>query len=211
MGSHSRILTTTAPPPQGSAPSPACQGAGSTTHRPAPHRAGPALLQAGPAQTQPFQRLPGSASVSLVVKNSLPMQETQKTRVQSLGQEDPPENSTGNPLEYSCLENPMDRGAWRATVNGLTKNQTRLSTHVGTWPPCPPGSGAGRQGRAGRDPSGLPTLCRARLELHPQSRVLLPGSPQSAPPRVGGVTRKGLFHQPPGCGWVNTEARLAAP
>ena len=33
----------------------------------------------------------------------------------------------GNPLPYSCLENPMDRGAWWATVHGLTKSQTALS------------------------------------------------------------------------------------
>ena len=33
----------------------------------------------------------------------------------------------GNPLEYSCLENPVDRGAWRATVHGVTKNRTQLS------------------------------------------------------------------------------------
>ena len=32
----------------------------------------------------------------------------------------------GNPLQYHCLENPMDRGAWRATVRGVTKSQTRL-------------------------------------------------------------------------------------
>ena len=32
----------------------------------------------------------------------------------------------GNPLQYSCLENPMDRGAWRATVHRLAKSQTRL-------------------------------------------------------------------------------------
>ena len=32
-----------------------------------------------------------------------------------------------NPLQYSCLENPMDRGAWWATVHGITKNQTRLN------------------------------------------------------------------------------------
>ena len=30
----------------------------------------------------------------------------------------------GNPLQYSCLENSMDRGAWWATVHGVTKNQT---------------------------------------------------------------------------------------
>ena len=33
----------------------------------------------------------------------------------------------GNPLQYSCLENSIDRGAWRATVHGVTKNQTQLS------------------------------------------------------------------------------------
>ena len=48
-----------------------------------------------------------------------------KTRVQSPGQEDPlPEH--GNPLQYSCLENPVDRGAWRAAVHGVTESQTRL-------------------------------------------------------------------------------------
>ena len=33
----------------------------------------------------------------------------------------------GNPLQYSCLENPMDRGAWQATVHGVTKSQARRS------------------------------------------------------------------------------------
>ena len=33
----------------------------------------------------------------------------------------------GNPLQYSCLENPMDRGAWRATVHGVAKSQIQLS------------------------------------------------------------------------------------
>ena len=38
----------------------------------------------------------------------------------------------GNPLQYSCLENPLDRGAWWATVHGVTKGQTLtwLSTHA---------------------------------------------------------------------------------
>ena len=35
-----------------------------------------------------------------------------------------PGGGNGNPLQYSCLGNPMDRGAWRATVCGVTKNQT---------------------------------------------------------------------------------------
>ena len=33
----------------------------------------------------------------------------------------------GYPLQYSCLENSMDRGAWQATVHGVTKSQTQLS------------------------------------------------------------------------------------
>ena len=33
----------------------------------------------------------------------------------------------GNPLQYSCLKNPMDKGAWWPTVHGVTKNPTRLS------------------------------------------------------------------------------------
>ena len=37
-----------------------------------------------------------------------------------------------NPLQYSCLENSTDKGAWRATVCGVTKSQTRLSTQAWT-------------------------------------------------------------------------------
>ena len=37
-----------------------------------------------------------------------------------------PGEGHGNPLQYSCLVNPMDRGAWRATVHGTAKNWTRL-------------------------------------------------------------------------------------
>ena len=50
----------------------------------------------------------------------------QETWVRSLGQEDPPGEGNGNPLQYSCLENPMDRGAWWATVHRVAKSQTRL-------------------------------------------------------------------------------------
>ena len=38
-----------------------------------------------------------------------------------------PGEGIGYSLQYSCLDNPMDRGAWRATVHGVTKSQTRLS------------------------------------------------------------------------------------
>ena len=38
-----------------------------------------------------------------------------------------PGEGNGNPLQDPCLENPMDRGAWLATVHGVTKSRTRLS------------------------------------------------------------------------------------
>ena len=38
-----------------------------------------------------------------------------------------PGEGNDNPLQYSCLENPMDTGAWRATVCGVAKSETRLS------------------------------------------------------------------------------------
>ena len=56
--------------------------------------------------------------VAQMVKNLPAMQET---RVQSPGEEN------SNPLQYSFLENPIDRGAWLATVHGVTKDQTQLS------------------------------------------------------------------------------------
>ena len=50
-----------------------------------------------------------------------------------------PGQGHGNPLQYSCLGNPMDRGAWRATVHKVGKSQTRLkylSAHTPLWPWC---------------------------------------------------------------------------
>ena len=53
----------------------------------------------------------------------------------------PPGEGNGNPFQYSGLENPMDRGAWWATVHGVTQSQTRLSDeaqHSGTIAKNPP-------------------------------------------------------------------------
>ena len=41
-----------------------------------------------------------------------------------------PGEGNGNPLQYSCLENSMDRGTWRASAHGVAKSQTQLSTHT---------------------------------------------------------------------------------
>ena len=45
-------------------------------------------------------------------------------QVRSLGQDDPPEEGMANPLQYSCLENPMDKGTWHATVYKVAKSWT---------------------------------------------------------------------------------------
>ena len=61
-----------------------------------------------------------------IVKNRLPMQEKQEMdSIPGLGK--PLGKGNHNSLQHSCLENSMDRGAWRATVNGTAKRWTRLS------------------------------------------------------------------------------------
>ena len=55
------------------------------------------------------------------VNNPSAMQETQEIQVLSLGWEDPLKKEMANPLKYSCLGSPMDRGAWQATVMGLQR------------------------------------------------------------------------------------------
>ena len=44
-----------------------------------------------------------------------------------------PGGGNGNPFQYSCLENPMDRGPWWATVHRVTKSWTQLNTHTHTY------------------------------------------------------------------------------
>ena len=64
---------------------------------------------------------------SLVAQTVKNLPATRETWVQSLGQEDPPGEGHGNPLQYSYLKNSMDRGDWWAAVHGVTKSRTRLS------------------------------------------------------------------------------------
>ena len=61
-----------------------------------------------------------------VVKN-LPANTGDRALIPRSGR--PPGGGNGTLHQYSCLENPIDRGAWRATVPGVTKSWTRLSTH----------------------------------------------------------------------------------
>ena len=58
------------------------------------------------------------------MKNPSALQETQEACVQSVDWEDPLEEENGNPFQYSCLKNSMDRGAWQAIVHGVAKSQT---------------------------------------------------------------------------------------
>ena len=74
--------------------------------------------------------------VTQMVKNPPAMQETQ---VRPLGREDPLKEGNGSPLQYSCLENRMDRGAWWAAVRGVAESRTRLSGFLTQLPQ----SGAG--------------------------------------------------------------------
>ena len=72
----------------------------------------------------------------------------------------------GNPLQYSCLENPMDRGAWWAVVHRVAKSRTRLSNFTFThwrkkWQPTPvflPGESQGWW-----EPGGLPSMGSHRV------------------------------------------------
>ena len=66
-----------------------------------------------------------SPQVVLEVKNS--SAEARESRGFDLWVGGSPGEGTGTPLQYSCLENPMDRGAWWATVRGVAKSWTRLS------------------------------------------------------------------------------------
>ena len=84
---------------------------------------------------------PGPSSASVVaqsLKNSPVMQETAcsagDTREASSlpGSGRSPGVVNGNPLQYSCLKNPMDRGAWWATVHRVAKSQAQLSNWTTT-------------------------------------------------------------------------------
>ena len=77
-----------------------------------------------------------ASQVVLVVKNLLANAGDVKDvgLIPGLGRS--PGEGNGNPLQYSCLENPMDGGAWWATVHGVAKSQTRLINFTLVGLPC---------------------------------------------------------------------------
>ena len=68
-----------------------------------------------------------------VVQLVMDVPEVQETWVLSLVQEDSPEKEIAKPLQFSCLENPMDRGTWWDTVHGVT----RIEHNLAIKPPPP--------------------------------------------------------------------------
>ena len=68
-----------------------------------------------------------ASQVVLMVKKLLASADTQETvgLIPGLGRS--PGVGNGNPVQYSCLENPMDRGTWKAIVHGAAKSGTQLS------------------------------------------------------------------------------------
>ena len=92
-----------------------------------------------------------------------------------------PREGNAHPLPHSCLENPMDRGAWPATVHGVTKSQTQLSdwphTPISTMPHILRLTGANNPGVWALTATwGVSTVCalirRQTLHFPKQVRVL---------------------------------------
>ena len=67
---------------------------------------------------------------SMVAQRLKRLPAMQETWVSSLGWKDPLEKGNGNPIQYYCLENPMDGGAWWATVQGVAKGRTPDKTSL---------------------------------------------------------------------------------
>ena len=81
-------------------------------------------MSPGPDKGLMFQNSLKDSQAFLVTQMVKSPPATPEIWVQSLDQEDSPGVGNGNPLEYSCLENSMDRGVWWAAVHGVAKSQT---------------------------------------------------------------------------------------
>ena len=74
----------------------------------------------------------GACAGGLVVKNPPANAGDERGSVSIPESEGSPGGENGNPLQYVCLENSMDRGDWWATVHGVANSRTQLSTHTHT-------------------------------------------------------------------------------
>ena len=77
----------------------------------------------------------GASQTALVVKNPPASAGDTRDLGSIPGSGRSPREGKGNPLQNSCLENPMDRGAWRATVDSVSRSWTNVTKHI---PPLPP-------------------------------------------------------------------------
>ena len=108
----------------------------------------------GAAQSSQSKGFPAQASlVGAGVKNP-PANAADARDTESIPGSGRSGGGNGNPLQYSCLENPMDRGAWQATVHGVSKSQTRLYDYAlhcsGLWSSFYPSPSSGLWSRKPR-------------------------------------------------------------
>ena len=80
-----------------------------------------------PSGSGPLYLITWASQVVLVVKNPPANAGDIRDASSIPGLRRSPRGGNGNPLQYSCLKNPMDRGAWWVTVPGIAKSPTRLS------------------------------------------------------------------------------------
>ena len=114
--------------------SPALKSPNQNRHTHSGPRGAPVSVKTQPVREHPFERGPSLLSGSLSVSGdtALVAQRLKNLTHCRRPMFNPwvgkmPGGGHGNPLQSSCLENPMDRGAWQATVQGVAKSQTRLS------------------------------------------------------------------------------------
>ena len=122
-------------------------------------------------------------ATSLVAQTVKGLPAMQETWVRSLGQEDPLEKEMATLSSYSCLENPMDGGAWRVTVPGVAQSRRRLSdfTFLLAFPTSAPSArpfAGGYRPTHCCPPSG--SLC-GRTEPRAASMSLAPALPLVSP------------------------------
>ena len=91
-----------------------------------------------PSEVCLCQLLTGASQVALAVKTPPANAGDVRDAGSMSGSGRSPGGQNGNPLQYSCLENPMDRGAWRAIVHKVAKSRTQLNRQCMHASPLPP-------------------------------------------------------------------------
>ena len=112
--------------------------------------------------------MPGDIRAPLVAQSVKNPPATQETQVCPLGLEDPLGEGKGDPLQYSCLRNPMDRGVWQATVHRVT----RVGHDLATKPPPPTQKSYTNIHLAGKVSEGWISLASECLHSEPRGPIL---------------------------------------